>query len=358
MPRLEHCVALVGKLGHGKTRVLNKVCGTHHASRGGCKSVTRTVEYGISKRHGIFVLDTPGLGPTEDVACHIGAQKLALEFSPLSGVYLVIRCGRDGDIVDDQINDIIDMVGEEMVRIIITHADVEQSKEGFDEDSLKFSVSRLAGIEVDKIAVVGLHTDPTLIDDFVKATLLPEPRRIERQTEHVAQLAVRSKASRHIGKSIREIYAKIEAAKEYCSSITNDGLAKSYDNDVAVMDIQQAVVAMVRDSKEQVFHAAGSLTIDEQTICYAQAGASLSVKGKQFVERTNLFLSWNVTDLNDVRNHYRACNHCGAVYVKVEGCDGATTCGALSTTKDFNHQTPSLRYLVLIGLWLVAVGLL
>jgi hypothetical protein len=43
--------------------------------------------------------------------------------------------------------------------------------------------------------------------------------------------------------------------------------------------------------------------------------------------------------MNDPRNHYRACNHCGAVYVKVEGCDGETTCGALSKTRDSTIDT-------------------
>jgi hypothetical protein len=52
-------------------------------------------------------------------------------------MYLVSKCGRDGDMIDDQITDIIDMVGEEMVRIIITHADVEASKDSHGSRALK-----------------------------------------------------------------------------------------------------------------------------------------------------------------------------------------------------------------------------
>jgi hypothetical protein len=348
MPRFEHAVALIGKLGHGKTRVLNKVCGTHHASKGGCKSITQTVELGISKRHGIAFLGTPGLAPTENVAHHVAAQKFALEFTPLSGVYLVIKCGRDGDMVDDQVNDIIDMVGEEMIRIIITHADVEAKKEGFDADDVMRSVSRLAGIGADHIIVVGLDTNPEDIDDFVQSTLLPNPRKIKLQAEEVVKLAVRSQQSRRLSRAIRDIYAKIDAARQHCDDITNganEQRIRSYAKDVTIMDIQQAVTAMVKDSKYQVFRDAMShLTNNEQSICFAQAGASLSIKLKRFVEETNQFLSWNVTDLNDPRNHYRSCNHCGAVYVKVEGCNGATTCGLLSRTPDIKAPGNSQTY--------------
>jgi hypothetical protein len=66
----------------------------------------QTAHMGVSKKHGIAVIDTPGLAPTEDVACHIGAQKLALEFTPLLGIHLVIKCGQDGDMVDDHVNDV------------------------------------------------------------------------------------------------------------------------------------------------------------------------------------------------------------------------------------------------------------
>jgi hypothetical protein len=331
----QYSVALIGKLGHGKTRVLNRVCGTHHASHGGCKSVTRTTELGFSKKHNIALVGTPGLSQTEDVANHIGAQKSALEYTPLSGIYLVIRCGRDGDMIDDQIFDIIDMVGEESIRIILTHADIETKKEGFDEDSVKESVSRLAGISIGNVSLVGLDTPSNAIEDFIHSTLLPSPRQIELKAEELSKLAFRSTQSRKISKRIRAIYSKIDAAAQYCEElITNSNGDIGYETDVEIMDIQQAVTSMVRDEKEGVFRdAVNGLSLNEQNICFAQAGASLSIKLQHFVENTNRFLSWKVFDPTDPRNHYKVCNHCGAIWVKVEGCDGETTCGSLPTSR-------------------------
>ena len=262
-------VALIGKLGHGKTRLLNKVCGTHHASLGGSKSVTRDVELGYSKKHEIALLGTPGLGQTEDVACHIAAQKLALEFTPLVGVFIVLKCGRDGDMIDDQINDIIDMVGEKAVRIIVTHADVEATKEGYDEMDVKRSISRLADISVDLIKVIGAETQGEEIEDFIHSTLLPQPIEIKLDVSSVVRLAAASKQTRRLSKAVRDIHGKLDAGIHYCSNLIASG--KSHDTDVEIVDIQHAASEMVKADKEKIFREAASHTADEQNICYAQA---------------------------------------------------------------------------------------
>ena len=194
-----------------------------------------------------------------------------LEYTPLSGVYVVIKCGRDGDMIDDQINDIIDMVGEESIRLIITHVDVESKKDGFNVEDIKNSVSRLAGINMEHIAVVGLESTATEMEEFIHSTLLPEPRKIELKTEDISRLAFRSQQSRRVAKQIREVYDKIDAAQHHCQELAE--VEKSYNTDVQIMDIQHAMSALVQQDKEAIFRGAmTTLTPDEQTVCYAQAG--------------------------------------------------------------------------------------
>ncbi|CAB9501217.1 expressed unknown protein [Seminavis robusta] len=243
--------------------------------------------------------------------------------------------------IDDEVNDIIDMVGEEAIRIIVTHADVEADKAGFSVEDVKSSVSRLADVPRERIMVIGLDTSGAEIEEFVRSTLLSKPVEIKLDITEVVRLASGSKQSRRITKSIRDIYARIAAATVYCNEITQSGTNKNHENDIEIMDLQRATTEMVTKDRERVFKDAASLSIDEQTVCYAKAGAWLSLKLKNFVEASNTFLSWNVTDVSDPRNHYRACNHCGAVFVKVEGCDGATTCGAIPSTKSEDDKSKS-----------------
>lgn len=38
-------------------------------------------------------------------------------------------------------------------------------------------------------------------------------------------------------------------------------------------------------------------------------------------------MSYNPNDNTDLRNIFRRCPFCNEAWVKVEGCDGQTTCG-------------------------------
>jgi hypothetical protein len=51
-------------------------------------------------------------------------------------------------------------------------------------------------------------------------------------------------------------------------------------------------------------------------------------------------MSYDIDDPKDFKNLIKACPHCGEVWVKVEGCDFQTTCGARvsdSYKKDKNY---------------------
>eukprot|EP00438_Fugacium_kawagutii_P019066 Skav229480 [mRNA] locus=scaffold4918:11040:11858:+ [translate_table: standard] len=55
---------------------------------------------------------------------------------------------------------------------------------------------------------------------------------------------------------------------------------------------------------------------------------------KEFRNEAKKYLTVNPDNTNDWRNAIRRCQHCGEVWVKVEGCDDKTTCGARPTSLD------------------------
>eukprot|EP00957_Ditylum_brightwellii_P131800 10051174-Ditylum_brightwellii.AAC.1 len=138
-------IALVGKLGHGKTHLLNKLCGKHFPSHMGAKSCTRTLQFGCTKQHKMCVIDTPGFCASDDVAAHIAAQKAALEGVPLSGIYVVVKYAR-ADEIASMVNKVMDFVGDDDLRIIITHADTVCDQEGYCVNDMKKSISDLLDI--------------------------------------------------------------------------------------------------------------------------------------------------------------------------------------------------------------------
>jgi hypothetical protein len=53
----------------------------------------------------------------------------------------------------------------------------------------------------------------------------------------------------------------------------------------------------------------------------------------------------NPDDTSNWRNAMRRCQHCGEVWVRVEGCDGETTCGLVPTTGDPYGNESYFKYM-------------
>ena len=349
-------VALVGKLGHGKTRLLNTLTGTSFPSNMGARSCTEHLQYGYSRNNEILVVDTPGFYSSDHVAKHIAAQKIALEELELSGIYIVIKNDR-ADLVAEAANKIMDFVGDDNLRIIVTHADGASPEDGFDQDALASALSGLLNIPVEHIAVVGKKTPANDIDNFIASTL-HTPKRFTISQEQVASISSLCVANRRFNKMIDEIYTKISAASKACSDvIMAENGRRSYETDVAIVTTQSATQAMVAKDKENIFRCVEGqelITTEDKNVIYGKAGLALSLRLKAFVDSTNELLSWNVTDRLDPRNDYRKCNYCGAIFNKTEGCDGATVCGSVpSSTKRPGPRMLLAEFQISDGLWTV-----
>ena len=333
-------VALVGKLGHGKTFLLNKVTGTRFPSSANTKSCTRQLQYGYSQNAKVLVIDTPGFYASDDVAAHIAAQKLALEGTQLSGIYVVIKFGRCDEIAET-IDKIITFIGSDDVRVIITCCDTMENEFGYNPNGLVNELSNRIGIPGNNILLAARETDGNAIESFMCATL-HEPQDFSISVEQVAAMSSLCVIARKYNKKINVIYAKIAAAEKECAFILSTQ-NKSYETDVTILTIQKIVADAIERGKKEIFVEAygDNLSDEEQNLVYGKTGLSLSVKLRNFTEATNKLLSWDVTNPCDPRNLYRKCNFCGAIFNKTEGCDGETTCGAVPTST--KRKTPNLN---------------
>mmetsp|Transcript_24787 Transcript_24787/g.68592 ORF Transcript_24787/g.68592 Transcript_24787/m.68592 type:complete len:462 (+) Transcript_24787:1938-3323(+) len=328
-------IALVGKIGHGKTFILNKVAGTRHLSHMGAGSVTRTLQFGECKDSGIMVVDTPGFYASDDIATHIAAQKIALEGTFISGIYIVAKFARADEIAETA-NKIMKFIGAEDVRIILTHADCHENDNGYDELGTKARLKDLLGVE--KILIAGKRTPRYLIDQFM-AESLHEPREFRISEEQISVVSSLCVASRKMNRKIDQVYDKIEAASTACRELVKNGIAKTRKSDDLIVKTQNITASMVKASKEEIFRQAEDYDSDEQkNIVYGRAGFALSLRLKEFMDATNKCLSWDVTDTSDSRNDYRQCPHCNAIFNKTEGCDGQTVCGALPHAVRNKHE--------------------
>jgi 50S ribosome-binding GTPase len=228
---MKRTVVLLGRLGHGKTYLFNKLCGTSHFSAMTAGSCTREVVEGCTLRRNVTIIDTPGFGSSDATDSHIKAQRRALESQELSGIILVVKYGTPSDMANC-LNHIMDFVGTDNVCIIVTHAeDVLRDEQHCDDRLIRASLSRLLGVASWKILLVGKDTNSLCIEDFVFRRLNP-PKRIQIdpvQLQFASTLAV---GARRFNLDVEKAKSKTDVALQSCQA-----LCTSFEDDMVVRDL-------------------------------------------------------------------------------------------------------------------------
>jgi hypothetical protein len=169
-------IVFLGKLGHGKTRLVNLLCCTNFSSSMTAGSCTLKLQRGTTQKHGILVVDTPGFESSDDTFRHTEYQIKALESCELSGVFIIVKHGRLDDMASSA-GLIMDFADSDDARIIVTFADfTDQTK---DEDVFRDAKAQLAlklGVRMEHIMMVGTHTKAEALEAFLHSTLLPARR--------------------------------------------------------------------------------------------------------------------------------------------------------------------------------------
>lgn len=330
----DRVVALVGKVGSGKTFLLNKLTGMRLPSNAGARSCTKTLQFGYTKREELLVIDTPGFYSSDNLAGHIAAQKAALEGHPLSGVYIVVKYGRADDAAETA-GKIMGFVGAN-VRIIVTHSDIAANEPKFDPDETRARLSALLGVHYSNITLVGKYTETNVIEQFICHTL-HRPQTLTISDEQIAAASSLPVCVFRFNQKIDLVYAKIASASKACNDIIKQH-GQRYEVDTMITFIQKYTSDMVQQSKIAIFRDADDLPVNAQEVIYGKAGLGLTVRLKSFVHATNALLSWDVSNPSDPRNMYKQCPHCDAVFIKTEGCDGETVCGNVPKPHDFKRR--------------------
>jgi GTP-binding protein EngB required for normal cell division len=186
-------VVFLGKVGHGKTRLMNNLTLSTYASTAAASSCTRSMQLGRIPESTVTIVDTPGFYSSDEVKSHIDEQIKALEM-PNSGIYIIVRFGDPSEMAEVA-NRMMDFTGEEDVRVICTHVDTVERDDGFDGDQVAMELSSLLDVPKEYIALVGKNTDVVAIRQFILDTM-HKPRAIkvaEEQRSFVASLSVGSR---------------------------------------------------------------------------------------------------------------------------------------------------------------------
>jgi 50S ribosome-binding GTPase len=238
---MERTVVLLGRVGHGKTHLFNKLCGTSHLSAMTASSCTRGVVEACTLRRKVKVVDTPGFGSSDATDSHVEAQRRAIESHDLSGIILVVKYGSPSDMANG-LNHIMDFVGTDNVAIIVTHAEcVLQKEQPIDDILIRATLSRLLGVGSWKILLVGKDTNSSRVEEFIFSRLEP-PKRIQIDHVQLRFASTHAVGARRFKLDIERANLKTNVALQSCQA-----LLASFDDDMAVRNL----VMRVRDETAQ-----------------------------------------------------------------------------------------------------------
>jgi GTPase SAR1 family protein len=275
-------IVLVGKVGHGKTYLINKICDTNYESGMTARSCTRSIQYGKTRQYGINVLDTPGFCSSLDMAAHISRIKFALEETKLFGVYVVVKYGRDDEMCNT-INMVMDFVGTDDVRIIITHVDsLENELEDDVRESkdLKSRLHDLLDVPVNDIILVGKSTSSEIILQFIYLTL-HSPIHLQVTEEQFAYASTFCVGARKYQRYIDVICSKLRAALDACKFISK--WKRSNSTYVALYYVYTATQEMMTHDWAYIEKTASEeITLEEQFILQGKYEIAVTPMNREF----------------------------------------------------------------------------
>jgi len=336
IPSQPPVVVLIGKLGSGKSTIYNLITNSRVETKAGACSVTRSVNCATCKRGQFFVIDTPGLQETDDVVSHVGAQLAALQTIPVSCIVYVEKVDRAA-CLSKKLKESMHIIGRNYpYAILVTHTDELYAKLENEEEELKETrllrehVSKTLEVQGDVLMFVSSpgkrscipRTPAEEVISHVTKWLSPHPIRIELSERQRHSLASMGCMPGDAEVKLTEAEDKIRAVIEFAST-----LPVCAESDELLLDLQRLVGVTVDETKHKCYTYCYGQPLEH--LLYWQINARLNFVKADAMKMCRGKMTWDIEDPSHLKNQLRKCpnDNCGLVWVKVEGCDGATTCG-------------------------------
>lgn len=278
-------IVLLGKVGHGKTRVLNELCGTSFDCSMAESSSTTDLQSGRSLTHDIKVVDTPGFCSSNHTSKNTACQKRALESGPLAGVFLVVKFERGADMAAT-VSTMMNFVGDSDVRIIITFVDGISCA---DREDAIIELSSLLELNPNLVLTACLQTDASDIEDHIKKSL-HAPRMFQTSSDHEALIN-----TFHVG--ARKLFGHIDSI---CSATSDE------PSDQGLLDLGNSIICVASElSLEEKVILIQQLELSKTLSKSERAKATLSklIDKISFVEHYSKRTLLQLSDLKIVSTH-------------------------------------------------------
>mmetsp|Transcript_6939 Transcript_6939/g.12625 ORF Transcript_6939/g.12625 Transcript_6939/m.12625 type:complete len:524 (+) Transcript_6939:268-1839(+) len=328
------CAILIGDAGSGKSSLENLVCKTQRAAEASKSSLTRDLaEHLCSYGNGSFSLvDTPYTDPDQECFKHAHFLYAALTAKPYNSILVVVGYRPRYNAMLRSLKKHIHLVQEysNMVTVVVTHWDNAKDSER-DEviSTLKDGNPRR------QIILLSKFSCPFRVSNALYSVLSrSKPAvalNIDRQHFYLkfdlvdaefAEIEHRFTVHQEEIKGLKNHFLKLLAIGQDASRVPSE------ERDDYIHSLMVSFKYELQNLKERFEDRHGDgMTRLNFFLCHVELQKLILRETTNFCERACKLMAWNLMDYTDPRNQIKRCPHCYLVWVKVGGCDGATTCG-------------------------------
>ena len=333
---------IIGQVGAGKTTIFNKVCDAQ-----GEADITDD---------SMVLYDVPGCNSKEGAYAHSFVLRHGLTCEPLSGVFVTLQYNpcRRNNMGEDfySVAKILKKEAYDHIVVLVTKMDQFYPDSKFpDRKSMEQHIlqSFQSDYGINRVVFSDKKSTPAelflamrkAIDQCSKIHLSYTVEEfLDRFESESKAWKGREQFDLHrLQKQIEKVCAEFEEGLQHLVA-TRQAVSSEEFQDYIYAIIQQSRMEL----EEKVYQPFLQRNGDDQ-VAFEDYAASIELKTlihhahSDLRDEAKKFLMVNPDNVNDWRNAIRRCQHCGEVWVKVEGCDGATQCGARPSGPDPTSKT-------------------
>jgi len=318
-------IVLMGGVGSGKSKLVEKLTGETGRASDDPESATRNSEAFYSFQNRLIVSDTPGSNSCSDQFEHNMWIATAFNFMPVSKIFIVVKadCGRIDGIISGirEFSDRFVDLDEDPLGVIVTHMD----KVKWPAEDIKRSIADNLGI--DDVVFSKLDTPS---EELITSILRVCGKKLDLSINHDNFLRIFPKLHKNTPRALlkfcnREVENFKKKNSDFKIKRVNFG---EKDNVDLVFEFQAFMKQEIIEIQKRMA-VENNLTFDgEKNEKYNQVAyvQNLTNQLRCILHEVRLEGLAFLPQAGQV-GAFRQCPHCKEVWTKVQGCEGQTTCG-------------------------------
>ena len=326
-------IVLFGRVGVGKTTLLNRLCDRNYQTADSGYSCTRKVQYAFSMLYNMIIIDFPGLNATKDIVNHLKTQLISISNIPVRMICFLVENSTRNDDFEREISQMLSIFYNYIANISIIITKTE-NMEMIRKEELKLIFKNRFGIN-------NIFFTSEVTNFY---GMLYDLNEIQLKMNNIEKITIKT---RDIAKTIPSLYNKdvIKERENYEKQF--DDALDIFENEINKTtddDLKKAIYfcfkyfkqMLLENYKEELCKKkinGKEMEMDDVIAEVLMFSNKIYNEFEDFKKKIESQIEIKINNYNGEYNKFKKCPHCGLIWFKVKGCD-SVQCGKRTRIRD------------------------